>query len=222
MVRTRVIETLEGIQDTPSVEAYDREMRKMWKRGWIETKEILKAEITQSRALEISPGPGYLGIDWLLKTEKTTLVALDISQEMLRLSRENAQREGVIDRATYVHGDACEMPFEEGEFHAVFANGGLHEWADPLAVFNEIARVLKPGGRYCITDLRRDAHILIRKMLPWAVREQAMRRGFASSFNAAYTLAEIREIVKASKLPVPVMSESFLGLAIVGNKPDVS
>ncbi len=99
MVRQRVIETMESIQDTFDVEAYDRMMRKMWKRGWIETREIPNVGIVQGTALEISPGPGHLGLDWLLKTQNTRLVGLDISERMLRRCRENAEREGVGERA---------------------------------------------------------------------------------------------------------------------------
>ena len=216
MVRARVIETMEGIQDAFDAAAYDRQMRKMWRRGWIETPEILNAGITAGTALEISPGPGYLGIDWLRRTEGTRLVALDISAEMLKRSRDNAGREGVGDRAEYVHGDACAMPFEDGRFDAAFANGGLHEWADPIAVFDEIARVLKPGGRYCITDLRRDAPWIVRRLVPLTVRERSMRLGFTSSIDAAYTPREARELVARSSLLSPTVSGNLLGVVIAG------
>jgi len=216
MVRQRVIETMEGIQGAFDVAAYDRMMRKMWKRNWIETREILDAGITQGTALEISPGPGYLGLDWLLKTTDTRLVGLDISEEMLRRCRENTQREGVGDRAEYVHGDACYMPFDDATFDAVFANGGLHEWANPIEVFNEITRVLKPGGRYCITDLRRDANTLLRKLLPLTIGERTMRQGFTTSINAAYTPGEAEALAAVSDLPTPQVSGNTLGLAIFG------
>ena len=218
MVRERVIETTEGIQDAFDVDAYDREMRKMRKRGWIETPEILRAGITSGKALEISPGPGYLGIDWLSKTEGTRLVGLDISENMLARSRANAGSEGVGDRAEYIHGDACSMPFEQATFDGVFANGGLHEWSDPVAVFDEVARVLKPGGRYCITDLRRDMNILLKWTMCLFVRERSMRRGLVSSIHAAYTPDEAREIVSKSKLPGPSVSGNAIGLSIVGMK----
>ena len=48
------------------------------------------------------------------------------------------------------------MPFDDSSFDAVISNGSLHEWEDSKRVFNEIYRVLRQGGRYCITDLRRD------------------------------------------------------------------
>jgi len=63
MVRERAVETTEEIQDAFDVAAYDREMRRMRRRGWIETPEILKAGIVSGRALEISPGLGSLALD---------------------------------------------------------------------------------------------------------------------------------------------------------------
>ncbi len=218
MVRKRVIETMEGIQDAFDVASYNRMMRRMWKRGWVETKEVIQSGILQGTALEISPGPGYLGIDWLLRTNATSLVGLDISEEMLRTSRKNARLEGVGDRAHYVHGDACKMPFDADTFDAVFASGGMHEWSNPCAVFDEITRVLKPGGRYCITDLRRDTNVFIRKLLPLTIRERAMRRGFTTSINAAYTPDEIRALIAASPLPAPRVSGNVMGLVISGAK----
>ena len=60
MVRPRVVETTEGIQDEFDVSAYDQMMRRMRARGWIETAEILTFGITSGTALEVGPGPGYL------------------------------------------------------------------------------------------------------------------------------------------------------------------
>lgn len=218
MVRERIVETTEGIQNAFDVEAYDRWMRRMRKRGWVETPEVLRSGIDTGHALEISPGPGYLGLDWLSKTNGTRLVGLDISEEMLRRSRANAATEGLADRADYVHGDACSMPFPDASFDGVFANGGLHEWADPIAVFNEIARVLKPGGRYCITDLRRDMSAFMKGFMWLMTGSGSMRAGLISSINAAYILSEARDLVGRSNLPNPRVSTNFVGLSIVGRK----
>lgn len=98
----------------------------------------------------------------------------------------------------------------------MFANGGLHEWSNPVDVFNEIARVLKPGGRYCITDLRRDANTLLRKLLPLTIGERVMRRGFTTSINAAYTAGEAEVLAAASDLSEPRVSGNTLGLVIFG------
>lgn len=65
MTRERIIETTEGIQDEFDVEMYDSMMRDLRDKGWIETKDIIKSGITSGHALEIGPGPGYLGLEWL-------------------------------------------------------------------------------------------------------------------------------------------------------------
>jgi len=49
MVKPRIVETEEGIQGEFNVETYDRFMRGMRDRGWIETNLVLKAGITQGR-----------------------------------------------------------------------------------------------------------------------------------------------------------------------------
>jgi ubiquinone/menaquinone biosynthesis C-methylase UbiE len=220
VVKPRVIETTEGIQGEFDVVAYDRMMRRMRDRGWIETSEILKAGITDGVALEIGPGPGYLGLDWLSKTEETRLVGLEISANMIAMAQRNAQEAGLSERVNYVHGDACKMPFEDETFDAVFTNGSLHEWAEPLAIFNEIARVLKPGGRYCISDLRRDMNPLL-KGLMWAfTRPKLMRAGLISSINAAYIEQELRELVAGSELARPEIKKNVIGLAVIGEKED--
>jgi hypothetical protein len=59
MVKPRVIETTEGIQGEFDVEMYDRMMRRMRNKGWLETGLILKAGIDKGTALEAGPGPGY-------------------------------------------------------------------------------------------------------------------------------------------------------------------
>jgi SAM-dependent methyltransferase len=201
VTRDRVIETMEGIQDAFDVDVYDRWMRGMRKRGWIETRELLKAGIVSGHALEISPGPGYLGLDWMLKR-----------------CRRNAESEGLAARATYVHGDACSMPFADATYDAVFANGGMHEWADPTVVFDQIARVLRPGGRYCVTDLRRDMNTAIKAILWISAGSRVMRAGLLSSIHAAYLPSEARALVARSKLVAARVTANPIGIVIAGEK----
>jgi ubiquinone/menaquinone biosynthesis C-methylase UbiE len=113
-------------------------------------------------ALEIGPGPGYLGLEWLKKTEGTRLKGLEISPDMIAIAERNAAEYGLQDRVTYVKGDGQQMSFEDNTFDAVFTNGSLHEWSQPNEVFDEVYRVLKPTGRYLISDLRREMNPLVK------------------------------------------------------------
>ena len=69
----------------------------------------------------------------------------------------NARLEGVAERIELKTGDAHQLPFEEGSFDAVVSSWALHniyEQGGREKAIREIARVLKPGGRAAIVDIR--------------------------------------------------------------------
>ncbi len=218
MTKARIHETDQGITGEFNTQAYNTMMRYMRDKGWMETGLIIKEGITSGLALEVGPGPGYLGLEWLKKTKNTQLKGLDISEDMIAISRGNASEYGLSDRVEYFKGDAQKMPFEDGHFDAVFTNGSLHEWAHPVAIINEINRVLKPGGKYIISDLRRDMIAPMRWFLLLMVKPKEMRPGLITSLNASYTLQEIEAVLSQTKLQHWYVSKNLLGLVISGEK----
>ena len=218
MAKRRIPETDQGITGEFNTRAYDQMMRYLRDRGWMETRLIIKEGISSGLALEVGPGPGYLGLEWLRNTEGTTLRGLDISEDMIAIAQRNAAEYGLIDRVKYVRGDARKMPFEDGYFDAVFSNGSLHEWGQPVEILNEIAKVLKPGGKYLISDLRRDMNPFVKWFLWIMTRPKEMRSGLVSSINASYTLAEAETLLLKTKLQGWQAKKNFLGIVISGQK----
>jgi ubiquinone/menaquinone biosynthesis C-methylase UbiE len=160
-IKPRVIETDEGIQGDFNVTTYDKMQRYLRDRGWIETNSIIAFGIDSGLALEIGPGPGYLGLEWLKKTTNTNLKCVEISRDMIKIAEKNAKEYNFIDRVEYKEGKAEMIPLDDNMFDAVFSNGSLHEWPDPIKAFNEIYRVLKRGGKFFISDMRRDMNPLM-------------------------------------------------------------
>ena len=218
MTRPRVVETDRGIQGEFNVEIYDQMLRRMRDKGWMETNLILKFGIVQGLALEVGPGPGYLGLEWLKKTSSAQLKALEISPDMIHIAKRNAQEYGLADRVEYVPGDAHDMPFDDNLFDGVFTNGSLHEWSEPKKVLAEIGRVLKPGGRYFVSDLRRDMSPLVVGLMKWMAQPKAIRPGLVSSINAAYTREELLSILQESGLRGYTVKQNVMGLIITGEK----
>jgi ubiquinone/menaquinone biosynthesis C-methylase UbiE len=219
MIKPRVIETNEGIQNPVTVQDYDIFLRHMRDQGLLKIDAILDAGITTGPVLEIGPGPGYLGLEWLTKTTNTFLTGIEISSNMIDLATKNAREYGLTDRAAYQLGNAQEMPFADHSFVAVFSNGSLHEWEHPEKIFREIHRVLQPGGRVLISDLKRDLALPIKLLFYLGVKPKRMRHGLTTSLKAAYTASELTGLLQNSDLQYAQVSSNPFGLQFFGIKP---
>jgi len=220
MVKPRVVKADNGIAGEELIEAYNRAMRSLMNRGRLQTESLLRSRIDLGCALEIGSGPGYVGLEWLRRTEDTTLKSLDISEDMVVLARTNAKDYDLNARTEYCVGDATRIPFLDGHFDAVFSTNSLHEWANPREVFDEINRVLRPGGKYFISDLRRDMNPLVRWfiILSLSGEPKVIRQGFSSAVNASYTHPEVREMLAETKLPGWKAEQTSFYVVISGRK----
>jgi ubiquinone/menaquinone biosynthesis C-methylase UbiE len=218
LVKPRVVETNEGIQQDFDVEVYDKMQRNLRDHGWIETDLVLKSGIAQGMSLEIGPGPGYLGLEWIKKTTGTSLQGLEISPNMIRIAEKNANEYGLLNRVKYVKGDAQDMPFDDCMFDGVFTNGSLHEWPEPTRVFNEVYRCLKPSGKYLISDMRRDMNPFMKWFLKRATKPKEIIPGLVSSINASYTVGEIQSMLSSTNLKESMVKKTSMGFLITGQK----
>ena len=218
MTKPRVSETNEGIQDALDVAVFDRFAKGMRDKGWNNVDTIIAAGVRAGDVLEIGPGPGYVGLEWLKACPEGRLTALEISPEMIAMATKNAAGYGFSSRVQYAEGNALEMPFADDSFDAVFSNGSLHEWEDPARVFGQIARVLKPGGRFCVADMRRDVNPLLARMICASTKPKEIRPGFWTSLRAAYTKPELEAILADIKLIDVAVRNEFFGLSVSGGK----
>jgi ubiquinone/menaquinone biosynthesis C-methylase UbiE len=103
--------------------------------------------------LEIAPGPGYFAIE-LARAGSFRITGLDISETFVDIASRNAAAAGVsID---FRRGDAAHMPFEADAFDAIFCRAAFKNFSEPVQALREMCRVLKPGGKATVIDLRRD------------------------------------------------------------------
>jgi ubiquinone/menaquinone biosynthesis C-methylase UbiE len=125
----------------------------------------------RSRILEVAPGPGYLAIE-IARRGAHQITGLDISHTFVEIAQRNA-RDAHLD-IDFRQGNASAMPFAECSFDLVLCRAAFKNFSQPLAAMNEMHRVLKPGGRALIIDLRSDASIdeidayIKRSSLSWA------------------------------------------------------
>jgi len=113
--------------------------------GLREADARLLGEVRGKRILELGAGAAA-GARWL-DGQGADPIALDLSAGMLRHASEAARRSGV--RVPLVQADALALPFATSSFDVVCtAFGAIPFVADSGAVMSEVARVLKPGGKW--------------------------------------------------------------------------
>ena len=106
--------------------------------------------------LEFAPGPGYLALE-IAKLGSFRICGLDVSRTFVQIATDNARAAGAdVD---FRLGDAAHMPFGDGEFDFVVCRAAFKNFADPVGALDEIHRVLRPGGKASIFDLRKDASL---------------------------------------------------------------
>ena len=114
--------------------------------------------------LDIGSGAG---IDCFIAAEKVgpdgKVIGLDMTPEMIERARQNAKAAGFTN-VEFRFGDAEKMPVEDASVDWVISNCVINLSPDKPAVFGEIGRILRPGGRISISDI-------VAQDLPEAVRQ---------------------------------------------------
>jgi len=125
-------------------------------------------------------------------------IGLDMTDEMLALARANADRAGVAN-AEFVKGTIEDIPLGDATVDVVISNCVVNLSGDKARVLAEAARVLRPGGRFAVSDVVADADMddaTRADMAQWTgcIAGALTRQEFADALSAAGLVdVEIRE-----------------------------
>lgn len=99
-------------------------------------------------AADIGAGSGFITEELIKRGLK--VFSIDHSEKMLEEIQENLGAKGDI---TTLIGEAESLPLENDSVNYAFANMFLHHVQNPFNTIKEMVRIIKPGGKICITDL---------------------------------------------------------------------
>lgn len=101
------------------------------------------------RALDIATAAGHTA--FALAPHVAAVVASDLTPEMLEVASAGAA-ERDLSNVTFELADAEDLPFDDSSFDAVTCRIAPHHFAKPDRFVSEVARVLRPGGRFGLVD----------------------------------------------------------------------
>lgn len=175
----------------------------------------------KSSVLEVAPGPGYFAIE-LAKLGDFQITGLDISQTFVEIARDNAAKAGV--KVDFRRGNASAMPFAENSFDFLLCRAAFKNFTEPVRALQEMYRVLKPGGRAIIIDLRRDAskqdiEQAAKDMKLGAVNGTIVKLTFRFMLlRRAYTRNEFEEMIAETKFASVEIHQNATGFEIMLGK----
>lgn len=98
------------------------------------------------KILDVASGTAGVAIQLARRSPPTSVVGLDLTEQMLRRGQRNVAGAGLANRIALTVGQAEHLPFPDAAFDAMTFTYLLRYVADPQSTLQELARVVRPGG----------------------------------------------------------------------------
>lgn len=104
-----------------------------------------KSQISKGLCIDLGCGGGYLGLA-VAQESDLNVYLMDINQEMLKFAQQNVVERKFESRVKLLSGDVHDIPLETGSIHLAVSRGSMFFWENKPKAFQEIYRILAPGG----------------------------------------------------------------------------
>ena len=178
-------------------------------RSWKGLAEALLRLLPPMIIVDMGAGEGAFSL--LLAQRAKQVIAVDASEKMIEVGREQATRHGV-GNIEFRQGDMEEVPIESASADLVFFSQSLHHALHPERAIQEAARILRPGGRIVILDLLKHRFEEARELYAdeWLGFSESEMETMLS--RAGFSDTQISVVHKEPETP------QFQALLAVGNK----
>ena len=198
------------VMDThEEAEAYDAMDHSAVNVAFVE--RVVELGAREGHFLDLGTGPAQIPIFLAQRCPKIRITGIDLSVNMLTLGEQHVAEAGLANRIALECVDAKALPYPDLSFEGVISNSIIHHLPDPMAAFQEISRVIRPGGLILIRDLMRPdtpqaAQTLVDRYA--ADDTPYQKKLFYDSFLAALTIPEIETMLVQTSLTDAIVVQS--------------
>ncbi len=131
-------------------------------RSWAAWARALGTLLPPLEVADLACGEGYLTLEaagWAKR-----VIAIDRDPEVLQRARTLARKRGITN-VTWKRGDIEQLPIEAASVDVALLSQALHQAADPARAVAEAERILRPGGRLLVLELRPHDQAWVKKQL---------------------------------------------------------
>jgi ubiquinone/menaquinone biosynthesis C-methylase UbiE len=160
--------------------------------------DVIALDRDAVKVLDIGTGTARIPILMCQQRPQYLITGIDLAQSMLIIGQRNLEQAQLTQRIRLERVDSQRMPYPDLEFDMVVSNSLVHHLPDPLSLFGEINRLVKPDGAILIRDL-------IRPETEESVNELVAKFGgdydaqqqqlFHDSLQAGLTVAEVQALI---------------------------
>lgn len=104
----------------------------------------------EARVLDVGTGPGRIARALADRHPRWSVDGVDLDAAMIAYARERDLSSSV----SFTVGDVADLPYPDGSFDLVVSSMSQHHWTDVEGALRSLRRVLRPGGRLWIYDVR--------------------------------------------------------------------
>lgn len=117
--------------------------------------EVEELNLSSGTLMDIGTGTARTLIELVKESvfSEMKFVGVDYFQDMVTTAKNNVKEYQLESRITIYQGDVHQLTFPDHSFEIIIGRSVIHHWADPIAAYKELFRVLKPGGVIIVHEL---------------------------------------------------------------------